>query len=128
MEEINMYQRFGGDDFVKRLVHAFYDRVFEDDELKPLFANSLPELVREKQYLFLSQFLGGPSIYSERFGHPMLRARHLPFEITPTRAKAWLKCMFAAMDDIQMPNDSARDYLQMRFMQVAQHMVNHADD
>ena len=71
----------------------------------------------------MTQHLGGPSLYTEEHGHPMLRARHLPFEITPDRAKAWLSCMYEAMDEVGLEGE-IRDFYYQRLFLTAQHMVN----
>src|SRR3954463_13850232 len=90
-----------GEDLLHRLVDTFYSLVAQHPDLAPIFPNQFTETAR-KQKQFLTQFLGGPPLYSEEHGHPMLRARHLPFPITSTRAKAWLSCMNQAMDAIDL--------------------------
>jgi hemoglobin len=120
--ESTLYDVLGGEETIKKLVEAFYPRVIKDPELSPLFQNDIDE-VQRKQFMFLTQFLGGPPLYSNEFGHPQMRYRHLPFEITPIRAKAWLKCMREAMIEIGMEGP-ARDYFYERLTQVAAHMVN----
>ncbi|MEK0397531.1 globin, partial [Lactobacillus delbrueckii] len=77
-----------GGEKLGRLVDAFYKRVAKHPDLIPIFPDYLTE-VATNQKQFLTQFLGGPPLYTEEHGHPMLRARHLPHEITPKRAKAW---------------------------------------
>ena len=66
-------------------------------------------------------------MYTEEHGHPMLRARHLPFEITPKRAEAWLSCMEQAMDDTGV-NGHIREFVFERLALTAQHMVNTPDE
>ncbi len=111
-----------GKDRLSNLVEIFYKNVHEHPLLKPIFPSDLTETIR-KQKQFLTQFLGGPSLYTEEHGHPMLRARHIPFEITPERANAWLQCMNAAMDEVQLEGD-IREYFFHRLMVTAEHMVN----
>lgn len=120
------YELIGGAETVRNLVNAFYARVAQDPDLSPIFPDDFTE-VKEKQYMFLTQFLGGPHLYSQVHGHPMLRKRHLPFPITPRRAKAWLACMSGAMDDIRLQGP-VRDFIFARLSQVARHMVNQPDD
>lgn len=115
-----------GKDTLHRLVHAFYTRVSQHPQLKPIFPDDLTETAR-KQEQFLTQYLGGPPLYSEEHGHPMLRARHLPFEITPTRAKAWLHCMHEAMDEVKL-DGPVREALFSRLALTAQHMINTEED
>ncbi|MFL6563159.1 MAG: globin, partial [Bacillus sp. (in: firmicutes)] len=88
-----------GEETLHRLVDTFYGLVAQHPDLAPIFPNQFTEIAR-KQKQFLTQYLGGPSLYTEEHGHPMMRARHLPFPVTPTRAKAWLSCMTQAMDEI----------------------------
>jgi hemoglobin len=123
MLEPTIYETLGGEAVISKLVEAFYPRVVMDPDLAPLFEGSEIDEVIRKQKLFLTQFLGGPQRYSDEFGHPMLRFRHLPFEITPKRAEAWLRCMSEAMDDVGM-SGGAREFLYGRLTQVAHHMVN----
>lgn len=120
------YEVLGGDETLSRLVQAFYARVAQDPELAPLFPGDLTETA-EKQRRFLTQFLGGPPLYTEAHGHPRLRARHLPFPITPGRARAWLKNMAAAMDEIGLVGPE-RDALFQRLAHTAVHMVNQEDE
>ncbi|MCA1203446.1 globin domain-containing protein [Priestia flexa] len=116
------YELLGGEHTISKLVDAFYNRVASHPDLAPIFPIDLTETTR-KQKQFLTQYLGGPALYTEEHGHPMLRARHLPFEITPARAKAWLHCMHEAMDEIGL-EDPLRDELYHRLILTAQHMVN----
>jgi hemoglobin len=118
----NPYEQIGGADTVARLVDTFYDLVKDHPDLAPLFPEDFTE-VKEKQYQFLTQFLGGPTLYSERHGHPMLRARHMRFPITPKRAEAWLGCMREAMDRIGLEGE-VREAIFERLKLTAYHMVN----
>lgn len=99
---MKLYDRLGGAEGLARLVDAFYDRVAADPDLAPIFPDDFTE-VKERQFWFLSQFFGGPPLFSERRGQPMLPARHQPFPITPRRAQAWLRCMAEAMEEIGLP-------------------------
>ncbi|TMW72937.1 globin [Alteribacter natronophilus] len=111
-----------GEQTLDRLVDAFYTNVALDPELAPLFPDDLTETAR-KQKQFLTQFLGGPPAYSEEHGHPMLRARHMPFPITPSRAEAWLRCMDEAMDETEL-EEPFRSAFMERLTQTARHMIN----
>ncbi|OAH59419.1 MULTISPECIES: hypothetical protein [Bacillaceae] len=115
-----------GEEQLSKLVDAFYSRVSQHPDLVPIFPYDLTETAR-KQKQFLTQFLGGPPLYTEEHGHPMLRARHLPFPITPVRADAWLACMNAAMDEVQLHGD-LRTFFFERLTQTARHMVNRPND
>ncbi|HZG77993.1 MAG TPA: globin [Paenibacillus sp.] len=124
--ETTILEALGGERNIAKLVDAFYDRVVKDPLLSPLFAGSDIDEVKRKQRMFLTQFLGGPARYSEEFGHPMMRYRHLPFPITTAHAEAWLACMAAAMDETGLEGE-ARDFFYGRLTQVAHHMVNTED-
>ncbi len=120
-QDLTLYDRLG-DDNLKLMVNYFYDLVFEDEQIKHLFKNDKSEII-EKQYAFLSQFLGGPQRYSEKHGHPRMRARHLPHRITEDDAVAWLKCMHAAIGKLDI-KEGLKEELFERFPQTAMFMVN----
>jgi hemoglobin len=95
------YQLLGGDAAVRDLVDRFYDLMDTVPEyygIRKLHPQDLSGS-RDKLYMFLSGWLGGPGLYVEKFGHPMLRARHLPFSIGVAERDAWLACMLQAMED-----------------------------
>ncbi|GAL85544.1 hemoglobin-like protein [Sporocytophaga myxococcoides] len=123
MEELpNLYDRLGAEN-LKLLVDYFYDLVFTDERLAPLFSKTPKEVIKNKQLLFLTQFLGGPAAYSELYGHPKMRARHMPHEITENKAIAWLQCMNKAV--YQLPIDEQlKKELFSSFPKMAFHMVN----
>jgi hemoglobin len=111
-----------GENKLHKIVDAFYSRVARHPELAPIFPDDLTEIAR-KQKQFFTQYLGGPNLYTMEHGHPMMRARHLPFEITETRAKAWLSCMNEAIDEIELEESLKRDFFS-RLVLTAQHMIN----
>jgi hemoglobin len=117
-----MYELLDGDQVLEPLLDAFYALVFQHPLLGPLFESDEAE-VKRKQRLFLTQFLGGPPLFSMEFGHPMMRARHMKFPITPEHAEAWLMCMKQAMDQIALQGP-IRDAFFERLTQTAHHMVN----
>jgi len=119
------YELIGGADAVRRLVEHFYDLMDSAPEaarIRSLHADSLRSS-REKLYLFLTGWLGGPPLYMERYGHPRLRARHLPFAIGERERDEWLWCMDRALDAQEMPS-MVREFLRERFRAVADHMRN----
>jgi hemoglobin len=90
----------GGQPFFDRLVAAFYERVLLDQVLLAMYPDpSDLESSRRHLALFLSQYWGGPSTYSEERGHPRLRLRHVPFEITAEARDHWLVAMTSAIDE-----------------------------
>ena len=119
------YGLIGGDAKVRELVERFYDLM----ELEPDYARlrkvhgSTLESAREKLYQFLSGWLGGPSLYTDRHGHPMLRARHLPFSIGNVERDQWMACMRQAMEEVDVPTD-LRAALGDAFQRTADWMRN----
>ena len=119
------YDLLGGDAGVRELVDRFYDLM----DLEPSYAQlrrvhgSSLESAREKLYLFLSGWLGGPPLYVERFGHPMLRARHLPFAIGEEERDQWMGCMVQAMEELDVPQ-ALREGLAQAFWRTADWMRN----
>jgi hemoglobin len=122
----SLYSEIGGQETINKLVEAFYPRVYADEELAPLFEGDMEEIKR-KQRMFLPQFLGGPALYSQEFGPPAMRERHLPFEVTPRRAQCWLRCMKEAFEEIGLSNKPAGQAFYDRLTQVAGIMINSPD-
>src|SRR5690625_2880626 len=121
----SIYEAIGGADAVDRLVEAFYARVAKHPDLIPIFPEDLTETAR-RQKQFLTQFFGGPALYIQEHGHPMLRARHMPFPITPTRRDAWLACMDEALEEANI-EQPYRDAIFERLIMTANHMMNTSD-
>jgi hemoglobin len=98
----SLYEQMGGEDTVRALVECFYDLMDIDADLVQLRAAHGPSLdqARERLFLFLCGYLGGPNLYVERFGDPRLRARHLPFSIGVAERDQWLICMGRAMQAV----------------------------
>ncbi len=122
--KLTPYEKIGGDESVRKLVDRFYDLMDEKEEVKSLrdlHAKSL-RISREKLYLFLSGWLGGPQLYVEKYGHPMLRRRHLPFAIDASQRDQWLDCMNIALDE--QVEEPLRTELKASFFKVADHMIN----
>lgn len=120
-----IYEAIGGQDTVDQLVTAQYKYVGKHPKLLEIFPKNLQESAR-KQRLFLTQFFGGPNLYSKERGHPMLRRRHMPFAITPERKDAWLECFLKALDDVQIEEPYYTAILK-RISLTAQHMINTLD-
>ncbi|OAB42568.1 globin [Paenibacillus antarcticus] len=93
-----LFDELGGQQGVRKLVESFYPKVLKDPLLAPLFPKDISTTM-DKQEMFLSQFFGGPDLYTSEFGHPRMRARHMPFKITPIHADAWLSCMSQALEE-----------------------------
>ncbi|GGJ81365.1 globin domain-containing protein [Deinococcus aquiradiocola] len=122
-----LYDRIGPAT-LRDLLERFYARVAQDPLIADLFPGSrdpaLWSVTLDKQFAFMSGFLGGPPLYHRQYGNPMLRARHLPFPITPDRARAWLACMQAALRDTPDLDQGTAAELHMSLTRVAMHMVN----
>lgn len=121
------FDRIGGETQVRALVDRFYDLM----DIEPQFAllrsvhGSSLEHARERLFWFLCGWLGGPQLYTERVGHPMLRARHLPFSIGIAERDQWLACMSQAMRETEVP-EALRERLEKSFFQTADWMRNRA--
>ncbi|HIX42190.1 globin [Kurthia sp. 3B1D] len=118
------YEEIGAEK-LSDLIDSFYSKVAKNPKLKPIFPDDLTETAR-KQKQFQTQYLGGPNIYTEEHGHPMMRARHMNFEITPERAQAWLECMYEAMDEVGL-DGKFREIYYKRLVLTAHHMINAED-
>ncbi|HMR57002.1 MAG TPA: globin [Cyclobacteriaceae bacterium] len=117
----SLYEKLGADN-IALLVERFYDIVFSHPDISHLFKTD-KEVIKEKQRLFLTQFFGGPALYSQQYGHPQLRARHLPHPIGNDEAVAWLACMSKAIGSLPI-DKSLKDELFKRFVPTAMFMVN----
>ncbi len=122
---VSIYEAIGGEKTIDQLVTEFYARVAKHPDLIPIFPEDLTEVAR-KQKQFLTQFFGGPPIYSQEHGHPRMRARHLPHEITPTRRLAWLACMKEALEEAEI-KEPYFSFMFERLSLTATHMVNTPD-
>lgn len=118
--------RIGGREVIERVVDTFYDKVEADEELRPMFPEDLGP-GREKQKLFLEQWLGGEPLYSQQFGHPRLRRRHFPFEITERGAGRWLRHMIQSFRDHEVGEPEIAEIVAV-FGPMAKHMVNADED
>jgi len=119
------YERIGGEDGVKKLVDRFYDLMDTWDEVKELREIHSPDLARARSTLFdfLSGWLGGPNLFVEKYGHPMLRKRHLHFPIDIKMRDQWLLCMYRAMEEEELEPD-LQQALRQSFLKTADHMRN----
>jgi len=118
---LTIYDRLG-DENLQLLVDNFYDHVLADERISHLFTTDI-KLVKEKQYMFLSQFFGGPPRYAQTYGHPRMRMRHMPHIIDKNAAHAWLECMASAISKLPIDEPFQAEIFQ-RFPNVAAHMIN----
>lgn len=122
------YQRIGGADGLRRLVHRFYelmDTLPEAWDVRKLHPEDLAGS-EQKLFMYLSGWLGGPDLFVQSFGHPRLRARHLPFEIASRERDQWLLCMHQAMDEC-VADEALKAALLEPISGLADHMRNRAD-
>jgi hemoglobin len=117
-----VYDAAGGADTFRQLVDRFYDGVEGDPLLRPLYPDDLGES-RRRLSLFLMQYFGGPSTYSEQRGHPRLRMRHFPFAIGQAERDAWMRHMRAAVETTDL-SDDVRLVLLDYFERAATFMIN----
>ena len=122
MEEKSIYELVGGDPTFQKLVDIFYARVEQDAILRPMFPEEL-EAGKHWQFLFLTQFFGGPARYQEQRGHPRLRMRHFPFPINQAARNHWLEHMLAAIDEVGIP-EPARQEMRDYFERGSTFMIN----
>ena len=121
------FASIGGEDKVRALTERFYDLM----DLEPAYAalravhGSGLDNARQRLFWFLCGWLGGPQHYTDRFGHPQLRARHLPFAIGITERDQWLACMDQAMQETGV-DAKLRARLRQSFLQTADWMRNQA--
>lgn len=120
--EISVYELVGGDEVFRRIVDEFYARVEADPILRPMFPNDL-ESGKQWQFLFLTQFFGGPARYSAERGHPRLRMRHMPFAIDQNTRDQWFAHMCAAIDVVGIV-EPARSIMRDYFERASTFMIN----
>ena len=118
----HLLERIGGREVIERIVDEFYDRVEADEELRAIFPADV-RAGREKQAMFLEQWLGGEPRYSAQFGHPRLRMRHFPFVIDERAAGRWLRHMGEAFRAVGVgEQEMAEGFVELG--PLARHMVN----
>lgn len=124
-EAVTAYELIGGEEGVRELVNRFYDLMDELEEVKGLRAMHARSLKgsREKLFLFLSGWLGGPDLYVRQYGHPRLRARHMPFSIGVAERDQWMLCMNRAMEEMGM-DEALRKTLGEALWKTADFMRN----
>jgi hemoglobin len=125
--DMTVYEALGGESALRKIVSRFYQVM-----------NTLPEAkgiremhhdlgsAEEKLFMFLSGWLGGPRLFEEKFGHPRLRARHLPFKIGKPERDQWMICMVQALEDCEV-QEPVRSELAHALLNLADHMRNQAE-
>lgn len=125
VQQLTPYEMLGGEAPLRKLVDRFYDIMDTDPRvttLRQMHGGDMT-MIRQKLFEFLSGWLGGPSLFIEKYGHPMLRARHMPFAVDEDARDQWLLCMYTAMDEQPM-EQALRDHLEDAFFRTADFMRN----
>ena len=122
-QDLTFYDAIGGHDTFVRLVHTFYEGVATDVPLRALYPDADLAAAEQRLLMFLEQYWGGPTPYSQQRGHPRLRLRHQPYAVTLDMRDRWLRHMRDAVNSLQLsPEHEATlwDYLE----RAAHSMVN----
>jgi hemoglobin len=124
---LSMFDRIGGAPAIDRLVEAFYDNMDSFPEARTIRAMHGPELgeIRQVFKRYLTEWTGGPTLYSPEKGHPRLRQRHMPFPVDNAARDAWMSCMTHALDAV-LGDTPARRELQENIRKLADWMRNTA--
>jgi hemoglobin len=123
--KLTPYERLGGEDGVRRLVHRFYelmDELPEAYEVRKLHPESLQNS-EQNLFEYLSGWFGGPTMYTDKKAHPRMRMRHAPYAVTPSAKDEWMMCMNQSLTE-QVEDVTFRDHLIATFAGLAEHMVN----
>ena len=127
MTDDSFYAAVGGHETFQRIVDAFYEGVAADDVLRPMYPEEDLGPANERMVMFLEQYWGGPTTYSERRGHPRLRARHMPHKVNPLARDRWITHMTAAVRSAGLSplhESEMLDYVE----RAAHSMLNTFDD
>ena len=119
--QITYYDKIGEEN-IKKLIHDFYTEIKNDKLLAPMYKGDF-EGAEERLFLFMIQYLGGPTIYNEQRGHPRLRIRHVTFPVNDNAKKNWLNNMKIALDKSEI-GDSEKEFLWSYFQQTAEFLKN----
>lgn len=119
------FDMIGGEATVRLLANRFYDIMQSAPEAEELYRiHPLPlDKIRQKFFEFLSGWLGGPPLFEQQYGHPRLRARHLPFPVDQQLRDQWMFCMNTALNEV-IEQKNLREGIRLSFAQLATHMIN----
>ncbi|HMW17972.1 MAG TPA: group II truncated hemoglobin [Accumulibacter sp.] len=128
MQEQTLYQLIGGEPTVAALCDRFYELMAQAPQFQAIRAMHPDDLQssRDKLFMFLSGWLGGPDLYVQRIGNPMLRRRHQPFAIGSEARDQWVACMYLAMEAVGI-EEALRQKLLDAFFNIANFMRNQPD-
>jgi hemoglobin len=122
----NFYDEVGGEKFFTELVSLFYAQVATDPILRPMYPDDDLQAAARRLQLVLEQYWGGPTTYGEERGHPRLRMRHAQFPINEAAKDAWMRCMMAAVENIEIKEPERSELVQYLEM-AANSLVNKLD-
>lgn len=123
MGDMSFYDEIGGMGTIAAIVERFYAGVADDEVLRPMYPEEDLGPAAARFTLFLAQYWGGPTTYSDERGHPRLRMRHAPFAVTPDAAKHWLKHFKDGLDSVDLTPEQADQFWDY-VTHAAQFMVN----
>ena len=129
-QQVTPFELLGGEKVLFALVERFYALMDSEPEFHAVRRLHPADLSgsREKLFMFLSGWLGGPPLYAARIGAPMLRARHLPYPIGKAERDAWLTCMGRALEEASVEPPELRSWLMQQFLATADWMQNKQGD
>jgi len=125
-EELSPYQRLGGEEAIRKLVDRFYelmDTLPQAQQIRAMHPDDLSGSA-DKLFMFLSGWLGGPQLYTETYGHPRLRMRHMPFPVDEAARDAWMLCMKKALEEMNIEDEILRQHLLHSLFKTADFMRN----
>ncbi|MDN5725572.1 MAG: globin [Propionibacteriales bacterium] len=119
------YELVGGHDAFAKLIKRFYQGVATDPVLRPMYPEEDLGPAEDRFRMFLEQYWGGPTTYSEQRGHPRLRMRHAPFPVTPQARDHWLTHMRDAIDSLELAPEL--DHELWSYMERVAHFLINTD-
>lgn len=123
---VTFYDEIGGQETMRRIVARFYEGVASDEVLRPMYPEEDLGPAEQRLLMFLTQYWGGPTTYSEQRGHPRLRMRHAPYRVDADARDRWLRHFRAALDDAALPPEQDAQFWEY-VTHAAQFMVNTLD-
>lgn len=120
---MSFYEDIGGRATIERIVQVFYEGVAVDEVMRPMYPEADLAPAAERLTLFLEQYWGGPSTYSQTRGHPRLRMRHAPFAVTPDAKDRWLRHFRAGLDAVELTPEQDAEFWAYA-QHAAQFMIN----
>ncbi len=122
-DQVTFYDEIGGETTIRAIVDRFYAGVAEDPLLRPMYPEEDLGPAADRFSLFLMQYWGGPTTYSDNRGHPRLRMRHAPYDVTPAAAERWLVHFRAGLDEADLSAEQHQQFWDY-VTHAAQFMVN----